>query len=270
MGGCVTKTETESSNSISKTSLLPPKILERIFQFLDNETLKRAVLVCKRWREVGESPAFWSGVRLMVTRNNVSLMPEVLGLRRFQSLRFLTINCVSRPLVQAIVTHGKLQRLHLYCCDLSSVEPDLLALMITGRETVRMAGNILTHQQMDTVLTAICEDTCCLTHLDIAATDLSHVNPTLLARAVNNVSSVGLQGTSLSCCQGTVILTHSLTRTSLTRLCCDHTLVSSLSSELVQVAGRRVDILTPENCNQCADIYFSIQLFIAGIRLGVW
>ena len=33
--------------------LLPPEMLERVFRLLPNRDLKNAVLVCRRWRDVG-------------------------------------------------------------------------------------------------------------------------------------------------------------------------------------------------------------------------
>ena len=42
--------------------LLPPEMLERVFRLLPNRDLKNAVLVCRRWRDVGEAPSLWTWV----------------------------------------------------------------------------------------------------------------------------------------------------------------------------------------------------------------
>ena len=47
-------------------SLLPAEILGRVFDLLSHTDLKSAVLVCRWWREVGESPLLWTWACLKV------------------------------------------------------------------------------------------------------------------------------------------------------------------------------------------------------------
>jgi len=76
------------------TSKLPNELLTIIFRFLSFADLKNALLVCKRWREVAEHPAFWNKLKL-VHRVGKSLdcgLVEVLTMARLQSLQDLTLN----------------------------------------------------------------------------------------------------------------------------------------------------------------------------------
>ena len=52
------------------TKKLPVEILVMIFQSLSLQDLSMAVLVCRRWREVGETPALWSQVTVTVNKRN--------------------------------------------------------------------------------------------------------------------------------------------------------------------------------------------------------
>ena len=40
--------------------VLPEEMLEEIFHLLTPDQLKAAVMVCKRWAEVGQAPLLWT------------------------------------------------------------------------------------------------------------------------------------------------------------------------------------------------------------------
>ena len=60
-------------------------MLEKIFRLLPPRDLRSAVLVCRRWREVGETPRLWPWVTITVSSDNISEMPELLRRRRMQN-----------------------------------------------------------------------------------------------------------------------------------------------------------------------------------------
>ena len=72
---------------------LPPEMLERVFLQLPPSSLKVVVLVCRRWREVGEAPGLWAWVVIRVTRENMSNMVERLDCRRLRAVRELRVKC---------------------------------------------------------------------------------------------------------------------------------------------------------------------------------
>ena len=65
---------------------LPPEVLYLVFCQLPPRHLKAALLVCRAWRQLGEAPRLWKRVNLRVTRENIRLMPEVLGARRMRAV----------------------------------------------------------------------------------------------------------------------------------------------------------------------------------------
>ena len=77
------------------TEELPVEILALIFQSLSLQDLSTALLVCRRWREVGETPALWSSLPVRVNTENLSVMTEMLRSRRLQAVRKLVIIGVS-------------------------------------------------------------------------------------------------------------------------------------------------------------------------------
>ena len=80
MGAC-TSIPRESDNI---NILLPAPMLEKIFQLLSPPDLRTVVLVCRRWRKVGEGPRMWPWVTVTVTRENSAMVYTVLARRRFQ------------------------------------------------------------------------------------------------------------------------------------------------------------------------------------------
>merc|ERR1711971_23987 len=50
-------------------STLPPELLSCIFGFLPFGDLKNALLVCRRWMEVGEQPCLWESFNLKLLAN---------------------------------------------------------------------------------------------------------------------------------------------------------------------------------------------------------
>ena len=49
-------------------------------QSLSLQYLSTVVLVCRRWREVGETPGFWSPPVITVRRRNESIAAEILSM----------------------------------------------------------------------------------------------------------------------------------------------------------------------------------------------
>ena len=80
MGACTSS----PGEADSICSLLPDEMLGKIFLLLPPRDLRTAVLVCRRWREVGEGPRLWPWVTVTVTRENVAVAAKVLNRSRFQ------------------------------------------------------------------------------------------------------------------------------------------------------------------------------------------
>ena len=72
--------------------MLPTEILENIFSMLDLEDLHQAVLVCRKWRQVGENPRLWkrNGFRHLEILVESDL--EFLDMRRMQHVEELILD----------------------------------------------------------------------------------------------------------------------------------------------------------------------------------
>ena len=74
-----------------KVNILPEELLLRIFEYMSYKQLMAVVLVCKRWRLIGETPTLWSEFPITVTNWNQAAMPMILKYRRLQLLKEIRI-----------------------------------------------------------------------------------------------------------------------------------------------------------------------------------
>jgi hypothetical protein len=136
---------------------LPGEMLERVFRLLPPRDLMAVVLVCRRWREVGEVPGLWAWVRLTVNKGNLGSMPRVLGCGRLQAVRRLVVMAVSAKLLKAVARHPglKVVSIHTNLARVApwpfewpfprgAMEPDLLARAVTRLEELDMEHGIWT------------------------------------------------------------------------------------------------------------------------------
>ena len=199
------------------TSKLPAEIMERIFRLLPPRTLRMVVLVCRRWRELGEDPLLWC--QLCLTVNERNMLRNLLSSRRLQEVRKLIIKTpLTGKELQSVMRHPGLRELEISRCnahgakvvfsdlsensqlksldisfnDLSSVEPGLLAVAIKRLETLNVQSGRLTTKQTESMFAAISEDSQ-LKSLNITSNDLYSVKPGLLARAVNILETLNMR-----------------------------------------------------------------------------
>ena len=93
---------------------LPTEMLLYIFEMLSYRDLKIVMLVCRRWREIGEIQNLWSSFPVIVKTRNMSLIPEILTMRRMQGLKKLRIEVkLSEKVSQTIVRHSVLREFEL-------------------------------------------------------------------------------------------------------------------------------------------------------------
>ena len=90
------------------------KMLLDIFELLSYRDLKIVMLVCRRWREIGEIQRLWSSLPVIVNRRNISLMPEILSTRRMLGLKKLRMETkLSDKVLQTIVRHPGLREFEM-------------------------------------------------------------------------------------------------------------------------------------------------------------
>ena len=85
---------------------LPTEMLLYIFEMLSYRDLKIAMLVCRRWREIGEIQQLWGSLPVIVNKRNISVMPEILSTTRMLGLNKLRIETeLSEKVSQTIARH---------------------------------------------------------------------------------------------------------------------------------------------------------------------
>ena len=69
--------------------MVPPEILQKIFENLDFGDLNSAALVSRRWRNVAETPRFWKNIQIEVTARDFE---EVVKIPRLSQIENLILN----------------------------------------------------------------------------------------------------------------------------------------------------------------------------------
>ena len=188
---------------------LPAEILARIFQQLPWRDLKMVVQVCSFWREVGEAPVLWSRGVVCLARGSQSSLQEVLGRRRMRlarRLRVLDWEHLPEEAVVAVLEHLGLRLLDLRGVALSSADAGLLARLVTGLQGVRLGYSPLAGRQLDAILAGVAGGSGKLRKLKMCFTDLSRVEPGLLALAVAGLEEVDLSSSQLTLQQTQAVL----------------------------------------------------------------
>ena len=96
------------------TKQLPVEILSKIFQSLSLQDLSTVVLVCRRWREVGETPKLWSELTVTVDERNQAIVSQILSCRRMEAVRKIVIGgrvSVSEEPWMSVIGHTGLREL---------------------------------------------------------------------------------------------------------------------------------------------------------------
>ena len=178
--------------------LLPKEMLRIIFSFLPPPDLKAAVLVCKRWAEVGQSPRLWSWVSFTVNQTNLESMPHRMRLRRLQNVSRLSIKApsLSEELIEAVSLHLGLKKVetHHGCTNMSSVSPGLLARAFSKMEDLILPSIVITAEHLNSICTSLAfsEKSTQKGKIDLSGNNLCETVPELLAEAVVRFKHVNL------------------------------------------------------------------------------
>ena len=201
MGGCCCKRR-EKEGWICEgeiNRLLPTEMLERVFRLLPNRDLVTVVQVCRRWRQVGETPILWAWLRLpTVNGDNLDVISELLLYsKRLQALESLVVRSVSDDLFAAVAQHKSLKRLDIANTNLSAVDPTVLAKSICQMEKVDMGRSVFSPAQANAIFQSLAQGSN-VKMLSLFNTNLSTVKPHLLASAVTHVSQITLWSSRLT------------------------------------------------------------------------
>ena len=73
---------------------LPPEIILQILNLLSFDDLKSVVLVCKRWRLLGEDPSLWAGYTATYVIGGKN-QEKKLGMKRLEKIEHIDIRLIS-------------------------------------------------------------------------------------------------------------------------------------------------------------------------------
>ena len=225
-------------------SVLPDEMLDAVFRLLPHKSFLMVLLVCRRWREVGESPWFWAFSSLRVTFDNLPQIPELLASRRWMALSCIIVRDVSNELLTSVQDHRSIKRLEMNYLDLSLVDPELLATAVADREVVDMRSCRLTNTQANAIFTVISNDSR-LQSLEIGPmTNLSTLEPGMMAKAVNRLKRMEMRGTHITREQVSSILHQAVTHTRLHYLDLrGNWSMGEIPLELVRAASRNIRVV---------------------------
>ena len=167
--------------------------------------------------------------KLDISCNNLSVVGPSLLASAVNSIKEVNISnteltAQQMEAIMTILDSGgcPTKKLDISWNNLSTVDPNLLARVVTGLEEmkwVEVRGEVeLTVIQVEAILTAICAEDCLVKKLDISYTNLSSVDPGLLARAVNRLEEVEMSVAYLTTSQVEAVLRQNLVQTSLRKL----------------------------------------------------
>jgi len=249
-------------------SVLAKELLEMFLLLLPPQDLKAALLVCKSWREVGDRSKLWNWVSLKVTEENLSVMPEALRIERLKSMEKISVKAVSQDLMLAIERHPGLKMLDAswMCngitkrgCNMSSVEPNLLARVVAKLVEVEFDNAELTSQQCKAIFRCADAGDSKLKNLALGSCNLSSVDSETLARVVAKLEGVDLSSTSLTSLQCKAIFRCAAGDSKLTNLNLDSCNLSSVDSETIaRVVAKLEEVVlsfTELTSQQCQAIF---------------
>jgi len=174
--------------------LLPAEILEKIFLHLPHRDLKVALLVCQRWRQVGEVTRLWSWISLRVDKRNLALMPEMLCTRRLQFASFLEMKAISKDLLNAVLEHPGLTSVSIQCMD----EHRRFGRRKVSEDDAWMKSTAVLNNEERESLFKVLEQMPRLSKLDLTGMNISSVHPSLLARALTHIEEVVVEQVGLT------------------------------------------------------------------------
>jgi len=247
-------------------SALPTEILRMIFSTISNKDLGKVMLVCKRWREVGEPLWSWSEdyPNLRVKRADLNM----LGINRVQRIDEITVEKDEWEKEELDELFESVQRLpkvlvfNMPGIDLTAVDLEVLTEFVTNNniEIFDMTNCKLTDHQLNEIFGEIDDrwELC----LKISGVNLCNVDKDTLAVGVNRLSSAEMYQTQLTMQQVTSILTQAGRHTKLVQILMDsNTIVGDqLYSGISFFESSTTQLVDPEIVKQAKQNIYDLVL----------
>jgi len=165
------------------------------------------VLVCRRWREVGEAPVLWASLLLTLGEANY----RCLGAARLVGLRRVTVTSVAPEVLGAVLAHPGLTRVTLEpTLILGDADPALLGNLVARMEGVEMAKvadkrlKCMNYSQLKIFSSLISKSTS-LKALNMNNRNLAGVAPPLLADILSGLVEANFRDVELTEAQANMV-----------------------------------------------------------------
>ena len=180
------KISSTSCPSEDFSSRCAPEVLEHILHFLPPRDLKSAVMVNKKWYEVGGKPKLWSWCKLRLQSSEGNLPEAFAFLKRTMRIRSLEAFSLSSDetakLMAVLAENTSLEEVGFDDCSMEEVKPGVLSSAVSDLGKVHLENLTTTGEQM-TAFFSSATSHCKLSSLIVAEVDLSGVAPDLLSTA---------------------------------------------------------------------------------------
>merc|ERR1712126_473944 len=125
-------------------------------------------MVCRRWREVGETPSLWSQLKvtIRVDEKKQSQVCEILSSRTMEDVNRIIIgNEIDRNKIvslsekgwRSVIEHKALNDLWIMKGVIIGMEPELVGRVVTSMEAVELRELFMTKEQLTALCNAICD-----------------------------------------------------------------------------------------------------------------
>ena len=241
--------------------MLPNEILEKVLGYLSHNDLKRAMLVCRRWREVGQSWRLWTWAQFRLDERDLEDPSWPQPLKKLEVTRLqaggLTLsegfqkeeNVVDRVIefLQAVAESVDLKKMCLTRVDLSAIPTKLVARALSSVEELVLQSTSISFDQS----TALFTEMLTLRSLHLDAVNLTEISTELLMKGVNNLRELSIDGDFVKLDQSHAVLSSIATTANLRKLTLSNSNLSSGSGvdpQLLASASRQVEELHLVNC----------------------
>jgi len=189
---------------------LPPEILHHVLKLLSPRDLKAAMLVNKRWVEVGEDPSLWTWARVAIgTEEDIQ---KKLNIRRLQLLREILLpngwGMGDSTMTKLLRTFDEIPSLRIIdglekCSGITHADPSVVARVLNRLEVLDLGKWIefeypysisLSPEQLKLLFTTMSEKTnikyLCV---HVPPADMCKISPELFGAALSNVEEVEIR-----------------------------------------------------------------------------
>ena len=187
----------ELSNMSSLVHSLPVEIMQKIIQFLCYRDRCSTLLVCKRWKQIAETPELISPENLYVDSRKSHILAKILKMYRMKAVRniFISSEMPEEGWI-AVAEHEGVKSLSImHDCTLENVNPHLIATVVTRIEGVCISALSLDVSQTATIFNHICNRfTMKLKSLIIWGSHcVQNVRPRVFAKAILRIKELKIR-----------------------------------------------------------------------------